>query len=149
VYQFSTGLNDFGSELSGWNKAAFNLSNVSHQVNQQQDALPIFATTLQTNDIAIVGLLPGKLLKVTVLPTDTGNVESKVPFTNKAVKTTCGCPHDSNTLRTTESTGSPISVSLLQVIACLYATVYSLVEILVSWTETRQGVPVLDRHVLV
>ncbi len=29
VYQFSTGLNDFGSELSGWNKAAFNLTNVS------------------------------------------------------------------------------------------------------------------------
>jgi hypothetical protein len=62
-----------------------------------------------------VGLLPGKLLKVAVLPTSTTNEEAKVPFVNKAVKTTCGCPRDTNTLRTTEPTGSPASVSLLQV----------------------------------
>ena len=66
-----------------------------------------------------MGLLPGKLLRVAVLPTDTANIEAKVPFTNKAVKTTCGCPRDLNTLRATEPTGSPTSVALLQVIRCL------------------------------
>ncbi len=35
VYQFSNGLNDFGSELADWDKAVFNLSNVS-QVFQVQ-----------------------------------------------------------------------------------------------------------------
>jgi hypothetical protein len=74
---------------------------------------------LQTNNIAIVGLLPGKLLKVAVLPTANNNTESRVPFA-KAVKTTCGCPRDPNSLRTTEPTGSPTRVSLLQVSTALY-----------------------------
>jgi hypothetical protein len=122
VYQFSSNLNDFGSELPDWNKVLFNLSNVRIHDELLANAFFNFIIILavQTNNIAIVGLLPGKLLKVAVLPTDNSNVESRVPFTNKAVKTTCGCPRDSNTLRTTEPTGSPTSVSLLQVSTALY-----------------------------
>jgi hypothetical protein len=49
VYQFSSGLNDFGSELSDWNKAAFNLSNVGHHVQSPNDIFSSFKLTASSD----------------------------------------------------------------------------------------------------
>ena len=78
----------------------------------------------QSADVAVVGLSPGKLFKVSVLPTDNSNVESAVAYVDKQVKSTCGCPRDQNSLRLTEATGAPTTVSLLQVRVASLPTVY-------------------------
>ena len=42
----------------------------------------------QSADIAVAGLLPGKLFRVSVLPTDNNNVEASIAYTNNQVKST-------------------------------------------------------------
>ncbi len=66
----------------------------------------------------MVGVPPGKLFRLTVLPTGNKNVESKVPYINRKIRSTCGCPIDERTLMLTEPTGKPTNVALLQVWIC-------------------------------
>ena len=69
------------------------------------------------NDIATVNLQPGKLFKLSIWPSNLADEESRVPYVNKLVKSTCGCPLGVNTLRATEPTGKPSAVLLTQVLS--------------------------------
>jgi hypothetical protein len=74
--------------------------------------------SLQSKNIVLPNLLPGKLFLAAIYPTISTGKESKVPA-KLELKSTCGCPVDEVTLRTTEMTGMPIEVVLTQVCQCL------------------------------
>ena len=71
-------------------------------------------------------MLPATLIQALIYPTTVGGVESKIPYRNKNIKVTCGCPIDEPTLRATEPTGKPIDLSVVQSRGKMY----------LSWTDT-------------
>ncbi len=78
---------------------------------------------LQSKNILIPHLLPGKLFQAAVYPTISTGKESKVPAKIE-IKSTCGCPVDEATLRQTEMTGKPTDIVLTQVVGSFWRFVY-------------------------
>ncbi len=115
-FPYSTVISDFGEALPGWTNKTFNFTFVWVLLS----SITLQHTLVsQANDITLAGLLPGKLFKIQVVPIFQNFTELST-VVEKRLYSTCGCPRDSNTLRATEPTGSPASVSLLQVGAALY-----------------------------
>ena len=73
-----------------------------------------------------MSLLPATLLQIQIFPTTVGGVESKVPYKNRKLKVTCGCPVDEPTRRATEPTGKPTELGIVQSRGKMYF----------SWTDS-------------
>ncbi len=53
-------------------------------------------------------------MQAEIYPTTLAGVESKIPYRNKNIKVTCGCPIDEPTLRMTEPSGKPTKLGVVQ-----------------------------------
>jgi hypothetical protein len=124
LFKYNAASNNF-TVLEDWSKVSFSLAQVCIDYVLDHHILPT-SECAQSKFIQATSLLPATLLQAQIFPTTLRGVESKVPYKNKNLKITCGCPVDEPTLRTTEPTGQPINIGVSQSRGKMYF----------SWTDT-------------